>query len=210
MRKIKFRAYCEFDGIKATKNKMVYFKPVECDNGLFFEAPDNVYHINEYLSPLMQFTGLKDKNGKEIYEGDRILIRAPYRTTQTHTGDNIPNGSYTEPMEPEIDEFEATIEFKDGAFILTDFESEVWNDSVEILLGWVYNSEYSEEEIKDAIRIKSKNTDSFDFWDEPEDNSGDLQYLLGVYPPNNLHELIEYLKGVEVIGNIHENKDLLK
>ncbi len=64
-REIKFRF---FDGAKM------------CEVGdLTFFADRAGYHINgEFPStgkdpyPLMQFTGLKDKNGKEIYEGDIV------------------------------------------------------------------------------------------------------------------------------------------
>ena len=72
MRELKFRAWAEVDGIKTScTDMMVYFEPMQCDNGMWFNAPDNVYHINEYHS-LMQYTGLKDKNGADVYEGDYL------------------------------------------------------------------------------------------------------------------------------------------
>ena len=64
MRKIKFRAYRHKD------NSMVHFP----DKDLILECGDfgQNWLIDSDNWKLMQYTGLKDKNGKEIYEGDIV------------------------------------------------------------------------------------------------------------------------------------------
>lgn len=142
---------------------------------------------------IMQFSGFKDRSGKEIYDGDRISIRSPYRTTQTHTGDNIPNGSYTEPMEPGIKTEEYEVVFQDGMFAGKNL------DVKENLmpLAWLIEQQ-DEESIKNAIWCRSCG-----LWDDPEE--GDLQYLLIEYKLKDLAALIEYVSGCEVTGHIYED-----
>jgi len=66
MREIKFRAWD-----KAIKKIINNINLLNIDFGIFFYG-----NIDEYIElvecKIMQYTGLKDKNGKEIYEGDII------------------------------------------------------------------------------------------------------------------------------------------
>lgn len=145
-----------------------------------------------------QLTEVKDKYGNDIYEGDTIKWREPYRTTQTHTGNNIPNGSFTEPMEPGIKTIEGNVVYSGGIFSM-DSEDDP-NESFWPLI-WKLQT-WDEVSIKEAIASSRK-----DIWDDPEE--GDLQYLLQEYDLKDLPALIDHLSGFVIIGNIHDNPKLL-
>ena len=119
-----------------------------------------------------QYTGLTDKNGREIYEGD-IIAFYELKTYCINPDCDPHLLAYSERLHKKI----KAVKFEDGIFgVDGEYES---IESLAYLGEWASDEEYMEEIKKDPY---------FDA------NGYDLDSIVGM----------------EVIGNIHDNPDLIE
>lgn len=79
MREIKFRAYRyprEFANNQKIEGKMLYAE-MESEKNYLAQSHTGLmfYEYKEDISNVMQFTGLKDKNGKESFFDDLVILK---------------------------------------------------------------------------------------------------------------------------------------
>lgn len=87
MRKIKFRAWDKID------KQMFDDFHLDCEENLSYIADGGCSDIGKH--PLMQFTGLHDKNRNEIYEGDILRVNCRFNREDKFTGIvNFTNGAW--------------------------------------------------------------------------------------------------------------------
>ncbi|BBM49752.1 YopX family protein [Leptotrichia wadei] len=87
MRKIKFRAWDK------ENEKMMKVSSLHLENKEISVKENGTFHLFR-MQDLMQYTGVKDKNGKEIYEGDIVLIKLDETSTWYKTVVKFKKGAF--------------------------------------------------------------------------------------------------------------------
>ncbi|WP_447579949.1 YopX family protein [Acinetobacter baumannii] len=182
MREIKFRAWLP------TNNRMYEFDENESLGDHFNRL---IYGFGKF--ELMQYTGLKDKNGKEIYEGDIVRWKEIVADYETHYGPNIPTptNEYTERVDTRVQTFTDNVVFVAGCFRLS---RDAENDDEAFWTPTNFPSWYGCGLNMSDVDIEHLTED--DYFKE--------------FGYETIDELIkDVTSGIEIIGNIYENPELL-
>lgn len=137
-----------FRGKRKDNNEWVYGGYMKNKNGIYITDTEH-YHLNasykNYLvipETIGQYTGLKDKNGKKIFEGDKIKMHYFYETFHPETLGSMEAENEVVGIVQYSHEYGVTLETDDESYSIYQYVQEP-SEELEVI-GNIYESKINE------------------------------------------------------------------